>query len=161
MVEVERIINFIIESRKRGFRDDFIKKSLMNKGYPENLIYDAFAYSGRPKRIDIRSRGTKTYDKSKTSITILVNPSVKKALEKKAEKDGLTLNNEIRKILINSVPSYEIPKGININKMIRKKPKNEDRKQHNRKTRIFRARLERERRKKVRILRRMERRGRK
>lgn len=39
----QRYIEYIIEARKRGFRDDVIKQSLIDKNWPESEINKAFA----------------------------------------------------------------------------------------------------------------------
>lgn len=147
MVDIEKIINYIKEARRKGFRDDFIKKSLLELGYSELKIDDAFLNAGRPKRQNFRTR-TRSHHVGdhKTSVTILLEKWLKDALDKKAEEDGLTLYNKIKKTLVESIHPSEIPKGVFPSKLIRKKLTDEEKSRHKRVDMRYKARVEKERR---------------
>lgn len=144
MVEIEVLIDHIKGARGKGFRDDFIKKGLLEKGYTESVIDNAFDNAGKPKRADSTSRVGKEY-KSKIPITILVDDWLVYALEKKGEKDGLSLRSEIKKILKKNTPSDNIKMEVKRRTIIYKKRTEEQREKHNRENRKYRAKVIKER----------------
>jgi hypothetical protein len=138
-VELGIIIDYIKESRRRGFKDDIIKKSLLEKEYSVEIINEAFANTVRTKRAGISKR-SKT---NKTSITLVLEPEQKDFLEKKAEKDGLTLYMEIKKMIIESIPHSYFPRGAFRSTLIRKKLTREERDRNNIAVKKSRARTQR------------------
>ncbi|MCX6750644.1 MAG: hypothetical protein NTZ83_04260 [Candidatus Pacearchaeota archaeon] len=156
-MEPERLIDYIKEARRRGFRDDVIKKSLLDKGLPESEIDDAFLNSGKRKRADPRYRTKTNLDNSKNSITILLEDWLKDAIEKKAEADGLTPYNEVKKILVENTPADVSPE-VKRKTRIRKKLTEEEKAQHRIVDREYKERVRKERKKKARMLKKKERR---
>ncbi|MGY4884326.1 MAG: hypothetical protein ACP5NZ_01980 [Nanobdellota archaeon] len=108
MVEIEVLIGHIKKSRRKGFKDDFIWKGLYEKGYSAGDINRAFSLSGRRVQFDIRHRSKKGEDASKTTACIVLDDVLRKALEKKAAKDNMTLYNEIKKILVENAELPEL-----------------------------------------------------
>jgi len=100
-MEIEPIVEFIIKARKRGFRDDAIERSLLDKGYAEEDVLSAKAIAGEPKRIDKRSRAVK---ETRTSIVIVLEDWLKETLERMAKHDRLSMYNEVKKTLIRGIP---------------------------------------------------------
>jgi len=151
MLGLDELVEYIKKARRHGFRDDFVKKKLLDEGYSWRLVDNAFLNSGKPKRFDIRHRSRINQDISKTPMTILLDNWLKDALEKKANQNGLTLYNEIKKILVNSISPSDIPKGVIKAKIIRRKLTDEERARHNISDKKCKAKVEKERRKKVRL----------
>jgi len=86
-MNIEKItLNFIIEARKRGFSDFQIRQELNKKNYPENLITKSFE-SLQPKF------------KIKNQVCIFLSDEVLHALEKRAKKNMLTMEEQIEDIL--------------------------------------------------------------
>ena len=100
-MEIEPVVEFIIKARKRGYRDDAIVRSLLDKGYAEEDVLSAKAIAGKPKRIDKRYKAVK---ETRTSIVIVLEDWLKDVLERMAEHDGLSLYNEVKKTLIRGIP---------------------------------------------------------
>jgi hypothetical protein len=84
------LVNFIKESKARGFEDFQIREPLLAHGWLAQDIEKAFSYL-RPKT------------QSKNRIQIHLNDAVLKKLEKRAEKNMLNLNEQIEDILRRSV----------------------------------------------------------
>ncbi|GEM_PF-1607916 len=100
-MEIEPIVEFIIEGRKRGYRDDAIVRSLLDKGYSEEDVLSAKAIAGKPKRIDKRYKAVK---ETRTSIVIVLEDWLKDVLERMAKHDRMTIYNEVKKTLIRGIP---------------------------------------------------------
>jgi len=100
-MEIEPVVEFIIKARKRGYRDDAIVRSLLDKGYAEEVVLSAKAIAGKPKRIDKRYKAVK---ETRTSIVIVLEDWLKETLERMAEHDKLSLYNEVKKTLIRGIP---------------------------------------------------------
>ena len=145
-MEIERFIDYIKGARIKGFRDDIIKKGLLDKGYPQDVIENAFSNAGRPKRAEIRSRIGKA-DNSKTPITVIIDDWLKYAIEKKAEKDGLSLRSEMKKILVKNTPSDYINRKVKRKTHIYKKRTEEQKEMHNISGMKYRERVKKERKK--------------
>lgn len=72
-MELQQYIDYILEARKRGFRDDVIKQSLIEKNWPESEIVKAFY------RIDGEADRTKEVDeevKKPKAIKPVKKPSI-------------------------------------------------------------------------------------
>lgn len=145
-MDIEILIDHIKGARIKGFRDDFIKKGLLDKGCPEDVIENAFSNSGKPKRAELRSRIGKS-DNSKTAITILLDDWLKYALEKEAEKKGVTLYNEVKDVLVKNTPTEGISRKVKRKTRIRKKMTVEEKDMHNIASRKYKARVKKERKK--------------
>ena len=100
-MEIEPVVEFIIKARKKGYRDDAIERSLLDKGYSEEVVLSAKAIAGKPKRIDKRTRAVK---ETRTSIVIVLEDWLKETLERMAEHDRMTIYNEVKKTLIRGIP---------------------------------------------------------
>jgi hypothetical protein len=158
-IELEPIIDYIKESRRRGFKDDIIRKSL-EKTYTKDMIDDAFGNTVRTKRAGTSAKsGSNTIKSTKTYIALILEPEEKDFLEKKAEKDNLTLYMEIKKMILDNIPHSFLPKGAFKSTMIRKKLTPEERDRNNEAVKRSRARAKRRKMKAARMRRRQERRG--
>lgn len=151
MLGLEGLIEYIKKARRNGFRDDFVKKRLLDEGYPWRLVDEGFFNAGKPKRFDIRHRSRINQSSSKTPMTMLLDNWLKDAIEKKAKEDGLTLYNEVKKILVNSISPSEIPKGVFPSRFIRKKMTDKEKVRHNASARKHQIKVDKERIKKVRL----------
>jgi hypothetical protein len=161
MVEIEKLIDFIKAGRKKGFRDDFIWKKLSESGYSVNDINRAFSLSGRRIQFDLRHRSKSDIDASKTIRSIVLDETLRNALEKKAAAHNLTLYNEIKKILVENA---DLPK-LNRQEYLRLRPRHkltrEQKDRHSIANKEYQARVRKERRKVVRLRRKEERKGKK
>lgn len=81
-----QLVKFIKESRKRGFDDFQIREPLLKKGWPSEEIEKAF-YSLKPKY------------KLKNKISVYLDSTVLKMIDKRAKKNMLNLNEQIEDIL--------------------------------------------------------------
>jgi hypothetical protein len=86
MVVNNKLVKFIKEARKRGFDDFQIRDPLIKQGWAIDEIEKAFA-SLKPKY------------KFKNKITIFLDSELLKRLEKRAEKNMLTITEQIEDIL--------------------------------------------------------------
>ncbi|HLD97725.1 MAG TPA: CopG family transcriptional regulator [Candidatus Nanoarchaeia archaeon] len=97
----KELVNFIKEARKRGFDDYQIRKPLLDNNWPIHEIEKAFA-----------SLSPKTHLKYKNKVTIYLDSSVLKVLEKRADKSLMTLSEMIEDILRRSaINSKKIKKS--------------------------------------------------
>ena len=81
-----KLVNFIIEARKRGFTDKQIRTSLIEHNWPENDISTAFE-SLVPK-LGIKNQ-----------VCIFLNDEILDVLTKRAKKNSMTLGEQIEDIL--------------------------------------------------------------
>ncbi len=86
------LVKFVRESRKRGFDDYQIREPLLNKGWSSEEIEKAF-FVLRPKY------------RYKNKVSIFLDSKLLKNLEKRADKNILTLPEQIEDILRRSVLS--------------------------------------------------------
>ena len=82
----QQLVNFIIEARKRGFDDNSVKKHLLENSWPRKLVNEAFD-SLNPKF------------KIKNQVCIFLSNEILKDLEKRANKNMLSLPEQIEDIL--------------------------------------------------------------
>jgi DNA-binding transcriptional MerR regulator len=80
------LTNFITEARKRGFPDNEIRKAMENKSWPQSKIDSAFGYLNPKFKI-------------KNQVCIFLSNEVLSALQKRAKKNMLTLQEQIEDIL--------------------------------------------------------------
>ena len=82
----QELVNFIRESRKRGFDDFEIREPLLKKGWPLEEVEKAF-YVLKPKY------------KLKNKVSVYLDSEVLKMIDKRAKKNMLNLNEQIEDIL--------------------------------------------------------------
>jgi hypothetical protein len=90
----QKLIDFIIESRKRGFSDLIIKEALLDKGWSITKIDSAFE-SLNPKF------------KSKNQVSIFLSDDLLKLIDKRAKKNMQTISEQIEDILRKSCVQYK------------------------------------------------------
>jgi hypothetical protein len=130
MVEIEVLIDYIKGARRKGFRDDFIKKGLLQKGVSEDMINESFASSGKHKRSDLRTRIGK-FDDSANSITIFFNKWQRDALQKRADKEGLSFYHLIKKIVLEDTPTPNVSTKVRYDAIFSRKKTREQKDMHN------------------------------
>ena len=81
-----KLLRFIIEARKKGFSDSEIKTPLLEKGWQEDVVDDAFNHI------------IEKIEKRKT-LTITLPVSVIDIVEKRAKKNILSLEEQIEDII--------------------------------------------------------------
>jgi hypothetical protein len=128
-MELQEFVAYIKEARKRKFSDSIIKNSLLDKGWPLYEIENAFLFANQERAMQKKAKKRRAKP-VKGSITILLEPWLKGALEKKAKKHNLTLYNEIKKILKDSIPDKEVHPEIKARTRIRPKLSEEEKKAH-------------------------------
>ena len=92
-MELQQYIDYILEARKRGFRDDVIKQSLIEKNWPESEIVKAFY------RIDGEADRTKELGEEKEASkkeSKQTNKEIKKPVEKQVKKPTINTKNVIQ-----------------------------------------------------------------
>ncbi|MEK6873963.1 MAG: hypothetical protein AABW91_03885 [Nanoarchaeota archaeon] len=97
----KNLVAFIKEARKRGYTDHAIRKPLLEKGWSIQEIENAFSHATAKIRI-----------KSKNKITIYLDSDVLNVLEKRSNKNLLTLSEQIEDILRRSVLNTKKTKKI-------------------------------------------------
>ena len=90
----QKLIDFITESRKRGFPDLIIKEALLDKGWDIKKIDSAFE-TLNPKF------------KSKNQISIFLSDDLLKMLDRRAKKNMQTISEQIEDILRKSCVQYK------------------------------------------------------
>jgi hypothetical protein len=95
-MKIQRYAEFITECRKRGFDDLTIKAALLEKGWPENEIMEAFHYINK-KEEEKESKYSKQSFGS--SITIFLDDDLRTLLVKRAKKNMMSLPEQIEDIL--------------------------------------------------------------
>jgi len=97
-----KLVAFIKEARKRGYSDHAIRKPLLESGWSLQQVESAFSSATPNVRI-----------KSKNKVTIYLDSDVLDVLEKRANKNLLTLGEKIEDILRRSVLSTKKVKKFN------------------------------------------------
>lgn len=82
----KKVVDFIKESRKRGFGDIDIKKALVNYGWPLPEVEIAFNYLV-PKYAN------------KNQVTLFLSDELMAILEKRSKKNMFTMSEQIEDIL--------------------------------------------------------------
>lgn len=122
-MKLEKYVKYIRESRERGFEDYTIKSSLLMKGWPEVEIDKAFSYVNDQEIAKEIQQHDKDYPRQSfgSSITLYLEGELRAALEKRANNNGITLQEEIENLLKKS--------ALNISpKKVRVKEKNVEKK---------------------------------
>ena len=102
----KELVDFIIEARKRGFKDSEIKKIISEKKWPKQEAEKAFEY------ISLGSEKLKSSEKVKSSkkdnlskkinknqVTLFLTDEIMMALQKRAKKNIMTVSEQIEDIL--------------------------------------------------------------
>lgn len=84
------LLDFMRESRRRGFSDDKVREALLSNGWPINEINKGF-------------HALNMENPTKNSLTIWLDTEVMLKLQKRAKKNLLTLPEQIEDILRRSV----------------------------------------------------------
>lgn len=122
-MELEKFAEYIQECRKRGFNDDVIRDSLVQKNWSEEDIDRAFAYVNNveikeevrghevlSKEIDEEvKKKEKEYGKS---VVIFLDEDIRTALEKRAKKNMFSVDEQIIDILRRSTLSMRNKKSL-------------------------------------------------
>lgn len=95
----KQLVNFVKESRKRGFDDFQIRKPLIDNGWPIEEIENAFA-------------SLKKKPKFKNKICIYLDSDIIRVLEKRAKKNMFTLTEQIEDILRRSTINLRTSKQV-------------------------------------------------
>lgn len=82
----KQLIQFILEARKRGFSDNQIREAILNKGYPTKNMIAAFQSLSPKFRL-------------KNQVSLFLSDELLKKLQKRADKNMLTLSEQIEDIL--------------------------------------------------------------
>lgn len=118
-MEIQKYIDYIQECRKRGFKDEAIRQSLLDKGWPEEEIMDAFYFVNKKaitKEIEEHKEARKQ-ENFGGSVTIYLDEELKQALEKRSKKNMLTLPEQIEDILRRSTLSMRNKKSTTSEKL--------------------------------------------
>ena len=99
------LIKFIKEARKRGFDDYQIRQPLLQKGWPINLIQEAFASLEKNQKQEKKNQ-------YKNKVTIYLDDELLKILEKRAKKNMFDLNEQVEDILRRSCINLKKKKSI-------------------------------------------------
>ena len=86
MKKNKELIKFIKEARNRGFSDLEIKRPILEKGWPEKIVEEAFYYL------------TPKY-KNKYQLCIFLNEEIMEDLQKRAKKNKFSVSEQIEDIL--------------------------------------------------------------
>lgn len=82
----KQLVDFIKESRKRGFGDGDVRKALINHGWPVAEVESAF------------NSLVQKYT-NKNQVTLFLSDELMRILEKRANKNLLTVSEQIEDIL--------------------------------------------------------------
>ena len=88
MTANQELVKFIKEARKRGFDDWQIREPLLKKGWPFEEIEKAFVF--------LKPKSNYEY---KNKLNVYLDSEILKKLEKRADKNMLTLHEQIEDIL--------------------------------------------------------------
>jgi hypothetical protein len=94
----KKLVDFIKESRKRGFGDGDIRRALINYGWPTAEVESAFT-SLIQKYVN------------KNQITMFLSDELMEALEKRAKKNMLTVSEQAEDILRRSTINQKSKKS--------------------------------------------------
>jgi hypothetical protein len=102
----QKIVEFILECRKRGFDDWQIKEPLLKHGWPVNVVNEAFGYLAEKENKKVaKSKNNKS--SIKNAITIYLDDELVKAIDKRAKKNMMNFNEQIEDILRRSCLSLK------------------------------------------------------
>ena len=129
-MEIQAYVDYITESRRRGFDDLTIKKSLLDKGWPERQITLAFHYiENVNKAYHTKGIHKKGYNKKfltnngveiiestgkegDNQVTLFLDDELLKLLEKRAKKNMMTVSELVEDILRRSTINQKSKKSI-------------------------------------------------
>lgn len=95
-MKIQRYAEFITECRKRGFDDLTIKSSLLEKGWPEKEIMEAFHYINTKEEEKENKYSKQSFG---SSITIFLDDDLRTLLVKRAKKNMMSLPDQVEDIL--------------------------------------------------------------
>lgn len=101
----QKLVEFIKETRRRGFEDSVIINELIKNGWPENEIDAAFDYIAGINKKEFNH-------KSENQITIFLDDELLGLLEKRAKKNMLTVSELIEGILRRSTINQKTKKTV-------------------------------------------------
>lgn len=122
-MEIEQFAEYIEECRKRGFEDEAIRNSLLEKNWPEEDIERAFAFVNdgdikeEVKKHEVLAREIESEVLEKevefgNSVVIFLDKELKSALEKRAKKNMFSIEEQIEDILRRSALSMKNKKTL-------------------------------------------------
>jgi hypothetical protein len=93
-------MEFIEESRKRGFEDQTIRNALIQKGWPITDIDSAFRFldKGDVGKSYFKQKGVQKME-LKNRISVFLDDELLTLLDKRAKKNMMTLSEQIEDIL--------------------------------------------------------------
>ncbi len=96
-MELQQYIDYILEARKRGFRDDVIKQSLIEKNWPESEIVKAFyRIDGEADRTKELGEEKEAPKKESKQTNKELKKEIKKPVEKQVKKPSIDTENKIK-----------------------------------------------------------------
>ena len=110
------LVNFIKEARKRGFDDWSIKKPLLEKGWPAKEIDIAFIEANKNYAKN-KTKASFEDSKVKNRITIQLEDSIVKIVEKRAKKNMLSVQEQIEDIVRRSCVMSKSSKSLEQEKL--------------------------------------------
>lgn len=106
----QKIVEFILECRKRGFDDWQIKEPLIHHGWSEDIVNEAFQSLANEKEKDKKT--TKNKEKIKNAVTIYLDDDLVKIIDARAKKNMMNFNDQVEDILRRSCLSIKKQKSI-------------------------------------------------
>ncbi len=94
---IPELVEFVKECRKLGYDDAQIKRPLTEAGWPMNQIDAAIAKVDKP--LKKRTTSIASIQKIKNQVTVYLTDEIILALNKRAKKNMLNLNEQIEDIL--------------------------------------------------------------
>lgn len=91
----QKIVEFILECRKRGFDDWQIKEPLLKAGWQEAIVNEAFTYLANKNKKKAKS----TSPPIKNAITIYLDDDLVKVINARAKKNLMNFNEQVEDIL--------------------------------------------------------------
>ena len=95
----KQLVNFIKDSRKKGYGDIDLRNALLNNGWPAAEVEKAFKYI-EPKFVN------------KNQVTLFLSDELMEVLSKRAKKNMLTVGEQIEDILRRSTVSLSKRKSV-------------------------------------------------
>jgi len=110
----QKIVEFIVECRKRGFDDWQIKEPLLRHGWPQDVVSEAFLFlAEKQKKKDSKeTKESKNKPKIKNAITVYLDDDLVKIIDKRAKKNMMNFNEQVEDILRRSCLSMKKQKSV-------------------------------------------------
>lgn len=113
-MKIRRYVEFIRESRRRGFGDLTIRNALIDKGWPLNEINLAFNYV---QTLSNAYKEESMDEPEENKVTIYLDNELLDKLDKRAKKNMLTLPEQIEDILRRSTLNQKNKKSAGSEKL--------------------------------------------